>query len=217
LAALMADPFQAARLVLHLRQEGVTHDAVVRAMEGLSRAEFVDDPALAPLAYEDCVLPIPCGQIIPRPAITGHLLQALNVRGRRDMRLLLIGTGSGYTAALAAQLFADVFSVERYRRLAEAARQRMIRLGLTSVSVRHEDGLFGWPERGPYDRILLTGAVREVPSMLADQLARGGFIVAPIAGDGSQTLMRLDSDGSRRTLPMAHAAAPLIEGRAVAL
>ena len=217
MAELIADPFRAARLVLHLRQEGITDDGVLKAMETIDRGAFVDTPGLDKLAFEDCILPIPCGQIIPRPAVTGQLLQALQIRQMREARILLIGMGSGYTAALAAQLGADVFAMDRYRHLCDAARMRMLDLGLGNVAVRHGDGLSGWPERGPYDRILLTGAVSEVPDVLLQQLAKGGELIAPFdAGDG-QVLMRMGKDGSQERLAIAAPLAPLLEGASRAL
>ncbi len=217
MAELIADPFRAAHLVLHLRQEGVTDDGVVQAMEVIDRGAFVDDAALAALAFEDCALPIPCGQIIPKPAATGHLLQALQIKPIKALRLLLIGAGSGYTAALAAQLCADVFAVERFQTLTDAARKRMSRLGLSNVAIRHGDGLFGWPERGPYDRILLTGAVNAVPDVLFGQLARGGRLVAPIATAGGQEILSVTSEGRETRMPFFQGVPPLVEGVAQAL
>jgi len=209
MAELIADPFRAARLVLHLRQEGITDDGVLKAMETIDRGAFIDGGSLDKLAFEDCILPIPCGQIIPRPAVTGQLLQALQIRQVREARILLIGMGSGYTAALAA--------MDRYRRLCDAARMRMLDLGLGNVAVRHGDGLVGWPERGPYDRILLTGAVGEVPDVLLQQLARGGVLISPFNTPDGQVLLRMGADGAQERLAIAQPLAPLLEGRSRAL
>ncbi|MEH6695861.1 MAG: methyltransferase domain-containing protein [Hyphomonas sp.] len=217
MAELIADPFRAARLVLHLRQEGITDDGVLKAMETIDRGAFIDGGSFDKLAFEDCILPIPCGQIIPRPAVTGQLLQALQIRQVREARILLIGMGSGYTAALAAQLGADVFAMDRYRRLCDAARMRMLDLGLGNVAVRHGDGLAGWPERGPYDRILLTGAVDEVPDVLLQQLARGGVLISPFNTPDGQVLLRMGADGAQERLAIAQPLAPLLEGRSRAL
>ena len=217
MAELIADPFRAARLVLHLRQEGITDDGVLKAMETIDRGAFVDTPGLEKLAFEDCVLPIPCGQIVPRPAVTGQLLQALQIKQMREARILLIGVGSGYTAALAAQLGADVFAMDRFRRLCDAARRRMLDLGLGNVAVRHGDGLTGWTERGPYDRILLTGAVDEVPEVLLQQLAKGGVLIAPLQTADSQVLLRMGADGTQQRLAIAHPLPALVEGRSRAL
>ncbi|MEQ9435359.1 methyltransferase domain-containing protein [Hyphomonas sp.] len=217
MAELIADPFRAARLVLHLRQEGITDDGVLKAMETIDRGAFVDGPGLDKLAFEDCILPIPCGQIVPRPAVTGQLLQALQIRQVREARILLVGVGSGYTAALAAQLGADVFAMDRYRRLCDAARRRMLELGLGNVAVRHGDGLFGWPERGPYDRILLTGAIDEVPDVLLQQLARGGALIAPFRTADAQHLLRIGADGTQERLAIARPLPPLMDGASKAL
>ena len=176
MASLIADPFRAARLVLLLRQAGITDDGVLKAMETIDRGAFVD-PSLADLAFEDCILPIACGQIISSPTVTGQLLQALQLAPlTKEARILLVGAGSGYTAALAAQLGAHVYAIERYGRLTESLRQRIVELKLETIAVRHGDGLVGWAEQGPFDRILLTGAVEEVPGNLIRQLARGGGI-----------------------------------------
>lgn len=217
MAELIADPFRAARLVLHLRQEGITDDGVLKAMETIDRGAFVDGPGLHKLAFEDCILPIPCGQIVPRPAVTGQLLQALQIRQVREARILLVGVGSGYTAALAAQLGADVFAMDRYRRLCDAARRRMLELGLGNIAVRHGDGLFGWPERGPYDRILLTGAIEEVPDALLQQLAKGGALIAPIQTAGAQHLLRVGADGTQERLAIARPLPLLMDGASKAL
>lgn len=217
MAELIADPFRAARLVLHLRQEGVTDDAVLKTMETIDRGAFVEGDALKALAFDDCILPIPCGQIIPRPSVTGQLLQALDIRKVREARILLIGMGSGYTAALAAQLGADVFAVERYDRLTEAARQRIVRLGLSNLAVRHGDGFLGWPERGPYDRILLTGQVDAVPDTLLGQLNKDGRLIAPMMRDDKQMIARMDSNRNTEWIGQTFPLPALMEGRSQVL
>ena len=192
-------------------------DGVLRAMETIDRAAFVDDPRLSQLAFEDAILPIPCGQIIPRPVTTGQLIQALELKPGNESRVLLIGAGSGYTAALLAQLASDVFAVERYRALTEDIRRRIVDLGLPNLAVRCEDGLLGWPERGPYDRILLAGAVEEVPETLLGQLGKGGCLVAPVVSAEGQVLLRLHQDGQRERLGFRHALPKLREGPSQAL
>jgi protein-L-isoaspartate(D-aspartate) O-methyltransferase len=214
---LIADPFRAARLVLRLRQEGVTDDGVLRAMETVDRGAFVDDPALKELAFADCVLPIPCGQIIPRPVATGQLLQALDLGRQPEARILIIGMGAGYIAALASRLAADVFGVERYDRLTDRARQRIVKLGLGNGAVRQGDGRLGWPERGPYDRILLTGLVDEVPQVLFEQLRAGGSVIAPMIHEGRQQIARITADGATEWLGLTHDLPPLVAGRSAAL
>ena len=217
MAGLIADPFRAARLVLHLRQEGVTDDGVLRAMETIDRAAFIDDPALTNLAFENALVPIPCGQIIPRPVTTGQLIQALQLEKGNKSRVLLVGAGSGYTAALLAQIASDVFAVERFNALTGEIRRRILDLELSNLAVRCGDGLLGWPERGPYDRILLAGAVEEIPEALLSQLAKEGLLVAPVVTPEGQVLMRLHENGERERLGFRHALPLLREGPAQAL
>lgn len=217
MAGLIADPFRAARLLLHLRQEGVTDARVLTAMETIDRAAFVDDEKLAPLAFEDAVLPIPCGQIILRPSVTGHLLQALDLPTDNAAKVLLVGFGSGYTTALVASLSGQVSAMDRYARLVEEGRDRLDRLGIGNVTLCQEDGLDGWPEAALYDRILLTGAVSEVPEALFAQLARHGRLVAPVMRDTGRAIVTFGEDGSRSELPLFQQVPPLIEGRAGAL
>ncbi|MAU65344.1 protein-L-isoaspartate(D-aspartate) O-methyltransferase [Hyphomonas sp.] len=217
MAGLIADPFRAARLVLHLRQEGVTDDGVLRAMETIDRAAFIDDPALTDLAFENALVPIPCGQIIPRPVTTGQLIQALQLEKGNKSRVLLVGAGSGYTSALLAQIASDVFAVERFNALTGEIRRRILDLELSNLAVRCGDGLLGWPERGPYDRILLAGAVEEIPEALRSQLAKGGLLVAPVVTPDGQVLMRLHENGERERLGFRHALPLLREGPAQAL
>ena len=219
MAELIADPFRAARLLLSLRQEGVTDPSVLAAMETIGRAAFVDDPGLEALAFEDVMLPIPCGQVMLRPSATGHLIQAMELKRGREARVLLIGFGSGYMAALLSQLAAHVYAVERFRRLTQEGRARLARLGIENVTLSHGDGLYGWAEHGPFDAILLAGAVPDVPEGLCVQLSRGGVLVAPInERTGQANLLRVNAQGrelDRR--PLFQWVPPLIEGRAQVL
>lgn len=219
MAELIADPFRAARLLLSLRQEGVTDPSVLAAMETIGRAAFVDDPGLEALAFEDAMLPIPCGQVMLRPSATGHLIQALRLKRGREGRVLLIGFGSGYMAALLSQLAGHVFAVERFRRLTEAGRARLTRLGIENVTLAQRDGLNGWAEQGPFDAIVIAGVVSSVPDGLSSQLSKGGVLVAPVNDrEGQATLLRLNALGlelDRR--PLFQWMPPLIEGRAQVL
>jgi len=196
MADLIADPFRAARLVLSLRRQGITHDAVLSALETVDRGAFVAED-LADLGTEDCTLPIGCGQTIPRPVVTARLLRALAPSPGKEDRVLVVGAGSGYTAALLAQICRHVFGIERYRSLTEAAQARLSELKVANATIRLGDGLEGLPEHGPYDRILLTGAVKTIPSALMEQLSKEGALVAPIQkGDGQQILRRIAADKS---------------------
>ena len=187
------DPFRAARLILLLRRAGVTDNALLAAMEQLPRSEFVAEDA-ADLAFEDAVLPIACGQTILRPTVTGQILQMASL-SEETRRVLLVGLGSGYTAALIAQRVESVFAVERYRRLTELAIKTLSDLQIENVYTRHGDGLLGWEERGSFDRIILTGIYDPAPVALLQQLVPEGRLIQPIAEDSKQFISVFDSDG----------------------
>lgn len=216
MAELIADPFRAARLVLHLRQEGIMDSDVLKAMETIDRSAFVD-LSLAHLAFEDCVLPIACGQIIPKPSVTGKLLQALQLETVKDARILVVGVGSGYMAALVAQLGAEVFAVERFRRLADTTRTRLLDLDVANVAVRHGDGLEGWADRGPYQRILLSGAIDEVPDALLQQLTPDGVMIAVMTAEVGSVLMRIDANGTAERVQAIESLPKLVAGKSRAL
>lgn len=177
---LSHDPFLAARLILTLRSEGITDPDILRAIEAVPRTAFIE-PELADLAYEDCVLPIGCGQTLEPPSVIASMIQALGLKARPDANVLIVGTGSGYTAAVINRLAGKVWGVERFRRLADRTLTNLAAIDVDSVHVLHGDGLKGWPDHGPFDRILLTGAIDAVPGELFQQLAETGLCVAPIA------------------------------------
>lgn len=217
MADLIADPFRAARLILLLRRQGIRDDAVLAAMETIDRAVFVD-PKLAELAYEDTALPIPCGQMIPKPVVVAQLLGALQASPGKEDRILIVGSGSGYMTALLAQIGRHVWAVERYQQLVVEARARMIELKVDNVTFRHGNGLEGWPEHKPFERILLTGAVTSVPDALLEQLAKGGALVAPVNRTGEdQIIRRIGADGSEKDFPVLEPLALLRSGKSAAL
>lgn len=217
MAGLIADPFRAARLLLHLRQEGVTDARVLTAMETLDRAAFVDDPSLAPLAFEDALLPIPCGQVILRPAATGHLLQALALPEDGSATVLLVGFGAGYMTALAASLSAHVHAVDRYARLIREGEARLERMGITNVTLRQADGQYGWPQRGLFDRIVLACAVPEVPDLLLSQLSQGGRLAAPVVRGAERAIVSITLGGGVLRTPFFQQVPALTEGKAAVL
>ena len=131
---LTDDPFQAARLILTLRREGITDPGVLRAIETVPRSLFIE-PSLADLAYEDCVLPIGCGQTLERPSVVSSMLQALQLSAGQVKRVLIVGCGSGYTAALVAELCQQVYAIERLRRLTDRAARNLALAGIDSVAI----------------------------------------------------------------------------------
>jgi len=189
MAGLIADPLKAARVILSLRRQGIRDDGVLSALETVDRAAFVP-PGLAEVANEDVSLPIEGGQVIPRPSVTAKLLQTLDIPPGNAQRVLLVGGGSGYTAALLSQLCRHVYAMERLRTLAEATADRLATLGVDNVSVRHGDGLLGLPEHGPFDRILLAGGLKTVPAVLIDQLSKSGRLVGLVSGSGGKMMLR---------------------------
>lgn len=186
------------RLVAKLSREGyVRSERVTDAMRRVPRHLFVPGASLE-AAYANMPVPIGDGQTISQPAVVGTMTQALELGGGE--RVLEIGTGSGYQAAVLAVLSARVFTIEIVPRLGDTARERLARLGYANVEVRVGDGYRGWPEQAPFDRILLTAAPPEVPQALVDQLAEGGILVAPVGPEGTtQRLLRVRKERGRIT------------------
>ncbi len=193
MGGVVADPFQAARLILTLRRAGVTDNAILAAMEDVPRGDFVSD-AVADLAFNDAALPIECGQTVLRPSVTGQMLQVSDIHA--DVKtVLLVGLGSGYTAALLARLVENVFAVERHKQLFEAASRTLGSLEIPNIQLLHADGLRGWLDEGPFDRIILTGLAEAAPVALLQQLSPDGHLIQPILEDLGQKLCSYDSDG----------------------
>ncbi|MBS0602594.1 MAG: protein-L-isoaspartate(D-aspartate) O-methyltransferase [Proteobacteria bacterium] len=172
------------RLVARLREQGIDDERVLAVMRETPRHLFIEE-ALASRAYEDTALPIGLGQTISQPYIVARMTQAL-LAGREalPLRVLEIGTGSGYQSAVLAPLVGQVYSVERIERLSLRARERLAALGLRNVHLKHADGSIGWPGCGPYDGILVTAAAERLPPALPEQLATGGRLVAPLGPAG---------------------------------
>ena len=173
---------RATQLVDELRQEGISDERVLDAIARTPREEFIDAP-FAHSAYENTALPIACGQTISQPFVVAYMTEMLDVGP--EMRVLEIGTGSGYQAAVLSHLCRRVYTVERHRPLLDTARARFDKLKLANIASRHGDGFQGWPEQAPFDRILLTAAASKVPEALIEQLRPGGVLVAPIGPPAS--------------------------------
>jgi protein-L-isoaspartate(D-aspartate) O-methyltransferase len=160
-----------------IRARGISTPAVLDAMARVPRHIFVP-PAERPRAYEDTPLPIGQGQTISQPYIVAYMTEALRVS--RDQTVLEIGTGSGYQAAVLAELAREVLTIEIVPELADRARQALADGGYRNVQVRTGNGYLGWPERAPFARIIVTAAPPEIPQALVDQLAVGGIMVVPV-------------------------------------
>ena len=189
------------RLVERLAAEGIKDRRVLDVIRQLPRHLFIDE-ALASRAYEDTALPIGQGQTISQPWVVARMTEALIEHGM-PRRVLEIGTGSGYQAAVLAQLVEKVYTVERIEELLRNARRRFRKLGLDNIRSKHDDGRLGWPEEAPFDAIILTAAGAELDPVLFDQLSPSGCLVAPVGPTGRQTLLRVrkvDDEWARESL-----------------
>ena len=202
------------RLILNLRSEGITDTRVLSAMERVPRELFVPE-AFHDKAYEDVALPIGHHQTVSRPSVVARMTQAL-APGDRD-KVLEIGTGSGYQAAVLSTVCRRLYTMERFPELLEEAEARFAQLQITNITTLAEDGSKGWPAQAPFDRILVTAAAGDVLDALLDQLAVGGFMVMPVESGGSeQRLVRVTrtEDGAETEDMGAISFVPMREGRA---
>ncbi len=197
----------------HLMPQGITDSLTLSAMRTVPRHEFVPEDRRA-WAYHDAPLPIGHGQTISQPAVVAFMTQA--IRPRPGLRVLEVGTGSGYQAAVLAETGAEVWTIEIFRALAEQAKARLARLGYGKARVRHGDGYAGWPEAAPFDAIVVTAGADAIPPALIEQLAAGGRLVMPVGdplADQRLVLVEKDSRGrvvSRGLLPVRFV--PLLRG-----
>jgi protein-L-isoaspartate(D-aspartate) O-methyltransferase len=200
-----------AQLTMTLRGLGITDSAVLSAMEKVPREDFVPT-ALRQHAYENASLPIPMDQTISQPYVVARMTSALALTGRE--RVLEIGTGSGYQAAILTFLCRRVYTVERLRPLLVEAENRIRALRISNITFRLGDGSLGWPETAPFDRIILTCGCTKVPDALLNQLKIGGIMVAPVGDGRDQQLVvitRTENDFAKDyILPVRFV--PLVEG-----
>jgi len=178
-------------LVQQLRREAAAGEGVLRVLASVPREVFIP-LELRHRAFEDEALPIGGDQTISQPTVVAHMTEALALRP--EHRVLEIGTGSGYQAAILAELAAEVITVERHASLAEQARRTLEYLGYDNVHVHVGDGTLGWPEDAPYDRILVTAAAPAVPLHLTEQLSANGRLVLPVGGRSDQQLIVVTKD-----------------------
>ena len=180
---------QKMKFQLTLRQRGISDQAVLRTLEEVPREVFVENRDRA-YAYQDSALPIACGQTISQPFVVAYMTEQLQVG--KDHRVLEIGTGSGYQAAVLSRLCKHVLTIERYRTLADAARKRLEKLGYYNVEVLFGDGFDVPSGAGDFDRIIVTAAMEQIPDQLLQRLEQGGVLIAPVGPhQGTQTLVRV--------------------------
>jgi protein-L-isoaspartate(D-aspartate) O-methyltransferase len=177
------------RLILAMRRSGITDTRVLAAMERIPRDAFVP-VTFRDRAYDDVALPIGLHQTISQPSVVARMTQALEVGDR--MKVLEVGTGSGYQAAVLASLCRRLYTIERHRELLDLAERQFAGLRITNITTRLGDGGLGWPEQAPFDRIIVTAAASAMPDALAGQLGVGGIMVVPVGpAEGDQVLTRI--------------------------
>lgn len=202
------------RLVQTLRSEGIRDERVLKAITQVPRHKFVDE-ALSSRAYENTALPIGQSQTISQPWIVARMTEAILNGGQPD-KVLEVGTGSGYQAAILSQLVPTVFTVERIEELLKLARRRFHNLRLNNIYVRYADGHLGWPSQAPFDGIMVTAVAQSVPQELLEQLRIGGLLVIPVERGGQQRLITVqrNEDGYEETDLGGVVFVPLLSGLA---
>ena len=200
-------------LIMQLRRRGIRDADVLRAIERIPRELFVDE-AFSDNAYQDIALPIDCGQTISQPYVVAFMTEKLDLKPTH--KVLEIGTGSGYQAAILSRLCRRVYSIERWRELQKAAEARLAQLKITNVTTIIGDGWLGWPPQAPFDRIIVTAAALDAPAALLDQLKDGGRMIIPLGETrDTQQLVQIDKthDGPIETPLLPVRFVPLVHGR----
>ena len=178
-----------ALLMLKLRQNGVSNPEVLKSIETIDRSSFISKSFLN-RSLEDIPLPIECGQTISQPSLVAFMIQQLEIPYRS--KVLEIGTGSGYQTAILSRLSSRVYSIERYKRLVDMAKIRLANLNISNVIILLMDGFFGYSLQAPFDRIILTAAVEEIPNLLISQLKVGGIMIVPVGlSNQKQSLLKV--------------------------
>ncbi len=175
--------------MLKLRQNGVSNPEVLKSVETIDRSSFISKSFLN-RSLEDIPLPIECGQTISQPSLVALMIQQLEIPYRS--KVLEIGTGSGYQTAILSRLSSRVYSIERYKRLVDMAKIRLANLNISNVIILLMDGFFGYSLQAPFDRIILTAAVEEIPNLLISQLKVGGIMIIPVGlSNQKQSLLKV--------------------------
>ena len=188
------DPPEKMMFQLNLRRRGISDQTILRTMEEVPREVFVT-PADRGHAYRDNALGIACGQTISQPFVVAYMTEQLQLQ--KQHKVLEIGTGSGYQAAILSRLCQHVLTIERYRTLADSARARLEKLGYDNIEVLLGDGFDIPPGGGDFDRIMVTAAMEQIPDALTQRLEPGGILIAPVGPhQGTQTLVRLVRTGT---------------------
>ena len=178
-----------ALLMLKLRQFGVSNPEILKSIETIDRSSFVSKSFLG-RSFEDIPLPIECGQTISQPSLVAFMTQQLEIPYRG--KVLEIGTGSGYQTAILARLSSRVYSVERYKKLVDIAKVRLANLNISNVIILLQDGFFGYSPQAPFDRIIITAAVEEIPTLVITQLKVGGIMIVPVGlSNQKQSLLKV--------------------------
>ena len=185
---------QKAKLLMTLRAQAIMQADILSAIETIPRELFIPENLHAH-AYENASLPIGHKQTISQPYIVAVMTQALELK--KSHRVLEIGTGSGYQAAILSRLSRRVYTLERLRPLMVSAEKRLKKLQISNITYRHGDGAKGWPEAAPFDRIIITCRVTEIPASLLDQLKEEGILIAPVGPSGKEELVRVKKRGRR--------------------
>ena len=201
------------RLTQRLRDQGIIDERILDVINSTPRHAFIDE-ALAHRAYEDTALPIGFNQTISQPYIVARMTEALLAEGPLK-KVLEVGTGSGYQAAVLAQLVEKIYTVERISGLLEKATTRFKMLGLRNIMSKHADGGMGWPEKGPFDGIIVTASPRRIPDELIDQLAEGGRMIIPLGVADRQELVLVVKTGNEVSTEVLEAVrfVPLVGGK----
>jgi protein-L-isoaspartate(D-aspartate) O-methyltransferase len=208
----MNDDPRKIELIMKLRNQGVRDTRVLEALERIPRELFVPE-ILAQEAYDDHAMPIACGQTISQPFVVAFMTDRLELSER--MKVLEIGTGSGYQTAILSLLCRRVYTIERHRALLIGAQARFDHLKLRNITTRLGDGCKGWPEQAPFDRIIVTAAAAEIPETLVAQLAEGGLMIIPVESAlGGQDLLRVtkSANGTETEKLLDVRFVPLVEG-----